>query len=418
MGFMTKTSATGRPGRRPSRSARSARRPVGLPTAEPRVLLVSASIGEGHNAAAAAFAAAIRQLRPGCEIREVDTFTQRGETFVRGAYQAAVQLTPPMQQLWYWVVERLAIMRWFYREVVGRRVARTLRPHVADFQPDIVVSTYPLATAGLSWLRRRGLLDAPVLAVLCDFAPHAFWIYPHVTRYFVLSEHAQRVMDKLAPEVPVTVCATPVPRSFTPPSARESTAARERYGIPPDALAVLVSGGAFGLGSVTAAVDAALAAPRTQVIVVCGRNERLRAALHQRHGNNDRLRVFGWVEDMGELMAGVDVVVNNAGGMTATEALARGRALVMFRPIAGHGRACASAMAQTGLAVVGTRRGWLTKQLTRWAERSELLRGAQARAAQHARAHHMSEAAALVLNHAVNGAAADTGEPRVGEQAS
>ena len=39
--------------------------------------------------------------------------------------------------------------------------------------------------------------------------------------------------------------------------------------------------------------------------------------------------VLGWVEDTAGLTAAADVGVNNAGGVTAQEALARGRALPM-----------------------------------------------------------------------------------------
>ena len=51
-----------------------------------------------------------------------------------------------------------------------------MAPRVAAVDPDAVVSTYPLATAGLGRLRRTGALDVPVTAILSDVAPHAFWV--------------------------------------------------------------------------------------------------------------------------------------------------------------------------------------------------------------------------------------------------
>jgi UDP-N-acetylglucosamine:LPS N-acetylglucosamine transferase len=59
--------------------------------------------------------------------------------------------------------------------------------------------------------------------------------------------------------------------------------------------------------------------------------------------------VFGWVEDMRTLMAACDVVIDNACGTTAKEALRLGVPVVTFRPIAGHGRDDALAMAALGL---------------------------------------------------------------------
>jgi hypothetical protein len=55
---------------------------------------------------------------------------------------------------------------------------------------------------------------------------------------------------------------------------------------------------------------------------------------------------------MAALTVASDVVVTNAGGATSLEALACGRAIVMYRPIAAHGKANAELMAAAGLAEV------------------------------------------------------------------
>ncbi|MDQ3763689.1 MAG: hypothetical protein M3460_19330 [Actinomycetota bacterium] len=233
--------------------------------------------------------------------------------------------------------------------------------------------------------------------------------------YFVLSNDGRAAMRTIAPGTRVTVCAPPVAPAFHPYNGQDVAAARERYGLSHDALVVLVSCGAMGLGSVTAAVDAVLAAgPRCQVVAVCGRNKRLQATLCRRREHADRLLVLGWVDGMATLMAAVDVVVNNAGGVTAIEALSCGRALVMFRPIAGHGRASAAAMAAAGLAVVCIRRRRLTRLLAQWINEPVLLRAAQARALRHAIAHRLEEAAEAVLGHTARDATASSSRPCTG----
>jgi diacylglycerol O-acyltransferase len=388
---------------------------VTVSPAATRVLLVTASIGEGHNSSAAALAYALRRVRPGCDLRTVDIFALMGSgsgPFFRCAYRGAVQLAPMLHELWYQGLRRLAAFHWFYRQVVGARVGRALTGEVVGFRPHIVVSTYPLGTAGLCWLRRRGLLEVPIIALLSDFAPHAFWVYPGVDEYFVLNDNGRAAMSALAPGARVTVCAPPVAPTFHPRNRQDIVAIRQRYGIPQEALAVLVSCGALGLGSIAAAVDAVLAAgPGCHAVVVCGRNNRLQATLRRRGERADRLLVLGWVEDMPTLMAAVDVVVNNAGGVTATEALACGRALVMFRPVAGHGRASAAALAEAGFAVVCTERRKLTSLIAQWIEQPPLLRTAQARALKHATAHRLEQAAQAILLHTARDAADSSTNP-------
>ena len=75
---------------------------------------------------------------------------------------------------------------------------------------------------------------------------------------------------------------------------------------------------------------------------------------------NGRLRVLGWVDDVPTLLRAADVVVTNAGGATSLEALATQTPVVMFQPIAAHGRANAEYMARAGLADLCASPGELT----------------------------------------------------------
>ena len=92
------------------------------------------------------------------------------------------------------------------------------------------------------------------------------------------------------------------------------------------------------------------AGPGIQVIAVCGHNDVLLEQLRGRGEPAGGLRVVGWTDDMPGWMAASDVVVANGGGATALEAVASGRPVIMFDPIAGHGRANAALMAASGLA--------------------------------------------------------------------
>ena len=59
--------------------------------------------------------------------------------------------------------------------------------------------------------------------------------------------------------------------------------------------------------------------------------------------------VIGWTSEMPSLMAAADVLVENAGGLTAMEAFAAGLPVVTFQPIPGHGRDNARTMAAAGV---------------------------------------------------------------------
>jgi UDP-N-acetylglucosamine:LPS N-acetylglucosamine transferase len=167
------------------------------------------------------------------------------------------------------------------------------------------------------------------------------------------------------PGMRVAVGALPVRDAFAP---ADQAAARARLGIASGRFAALLTAGSLALGRMGRAVTAVLAAgPDIQAVVVCGRNEALREKLAGYTGPPDRLRVLGWTDDMPGWMAAADVVIGNAGGATGLEALASGRPVVMFDPIAGHGLANAELMASAGLAVLARSPAELTTTIHRLA---------------------------------------------------
>jgi hypothetical protein len=81
-------------------------------------------------------------------------------------------------------------------------------------------------------------------------------------------------------------------------------------------------------------------------VIVCGRNSSL---AHELREEGFRY-VFDWVDDMPTLMRAVDVLVQNAGGLSSLEAFASGLPVVSYRCIPGHGRTNAAALEEAGLA--------------------------------------------------------------------
>jgi UDP-N-acetylglucosamine:LPS N-acetylglucosamine transferase len=100
------------------------------------------------------------------------------------------------------------------------------------------------------------------------------------------------------------------------------------------------------MGSVPQTVRDLIEHPDLRVVVLCGRNDRLRRRL----ARLPRVVALGWRDDVPSLMAACDVLVHNAGGLSLTEALATGLPAITYRPIPGHGRANAEVLDRAGLA--------------------------------------------------------------------
>jgi len=196
-------------------------------------------------------------------------------------------------------------------------------------------------------LRADGDLDAVVVTYLTDPAVHRMWVHAAVDHHLTVTEATSR-MGRLAYRTPMRAVGGLVSPRFgarLPADRRE--ALREELGLRGDRPIVLVVTGSLGLGEVPDAVRQIAATGCAQVVVLCGRNTRLRA---QFSPDDEGVIALGWRDDVPELMAVADVLVHNAGGLTLTEALTAGLPAITFRPIPGHGTANAATLLDAGLA--------------------------------------------------------------------
>jgi UDP-N-acetylglucosamine:LPS N-acetylglucosamine transferase len=316
-----------------------------------RVLVLSAPVGEGHVAAARALAARMRALWPGARIREVEsTGGAHRDRLIRTAYAVTMRRAPRLYGLGYDLLVRFPRAAALFKALTAARLGRALGPLVDAERPDLVVSTYPMISGGLAWLRRRGRLPGRAVVVVTDVAVHPFWVWADLDETWTLLPASRDQARAVAPGADAIVAPPVVAPAFRP---GDRTAARAAAGLPGDAFVVLLSGGSLGFGALEPLVDAVLAAaPGVTAVVLCGHNDRLRARLARRGLPAERLVAVGWTDRMPELVTAADLVLTTAGGVTATEALAVGRPVLFAAPVPGHGRAGAAMTADAGLGIV------------------------------------------------------------------
>ena len=303
-----------------------------FPTERPHVLILSASIGGGHNAAAAVLRHDLEAL--GCRVTVLDGFafaTPLLSRYFAWAYPVQLRHAPWLYDWQFRSSHRPAWAR-FWRAVYSALAAGAFERLLEEVNPDIVVSTYPLVTQALGSLRLQRRITVPTVAVITDFGVHRLWTAPGIDLHLVPSRvSAAQVEDATGT---VQVMEPLVRAAFREPMDRRE--ARERFGFDPEEFVALVVAGAWGIGRVEAIVrDVAACDVRT--VVVCGKNQDLVDRLRREHGGNARVQILGWTDALPELMAAADCLVQNAGGLTCLEAIARRLPILIYRPIAGHG---------------------------------------------------------------------------------
>ncbi|MCC3766909.1 glycosyltransferase [Streptomyces sp. UNOC14_S4] len=331
----------------------------------PRVLVVSGSMGAGHDGAARELVRRLGERGVEAVSRDfLDALPRAHRPPLRGLHTFTARHTP---RIFDWLArceERDSAVR------EGTRwVCRTARGEVARWAVGgfgVVVSVFPLATQTLGMLRRDGGLGTPVVCCLTDPAPNRLWVHPGVDLYLTaLQATAEEAAERYG--VPMSVGGPLVAPVFRQPvDEAVRRAVRAELGVPPDRRMVLLAAGALGSGEVMTSVVAVRKVPGTATVVLCGRNDRLR----RRAAAVPGVVALGWREDVPHLMAAADVLLHNAGGLSLTEALVAGLPAVSYQVLAGHGRRNAATLARAGLVPWPRTPGELAGALHRQAART------------------------------------------------
>jgi UDP-N-acetylglucosamine:LPS N-acetylglucosamine transferase len=340
-----------------------------------RVLIISAEMGEGHNAAAAALTEAIAESWPDCTVEQLDTMELHGARFARAARRAygfQLRVFPWSYEVFYSWLSRSARFAQAARVAVGAFFGHRLARALTARKPDLVISTYPFGSAALDWLRKNRGLQTVSVTYIPAFHVHPLWAYDGIDMHYVMYDTAAEDASLPGFEHVVSLGAPPVRRGFGDVSQGD---ARQSLGIPPDDFVVLMTGGAWGLGGISAGVAALVELePPVHVVVVCGRNTGLEAEMRSLATSHvGRLTVYGYVGTMPELMAAANVVVTNGAGVTVLEALRTPRPVVAFAPLAGHGTASTVEMVRRNLAVEARDTPALVEQIRRLRTDPDLL---------------------------------------------
>lgn len=307
-----------------------------------RIVIISASVGAGHDGAAAEIARRLAASGYRVDRRDFVDLLPVGK-LLRSGYRRLLVRAPSGYQRFYDMTERASQPGLAVRALLRSAERRTMRVLPADTRA--IVSTHHAASQVLGALRRRRGVTVPTLTYLTDFSVHPLFVArgidAHMAVHPIPAEQARH-----HGATAVTVTGPVVNPAFAPATRAERLAARARFGLPELGPLALLVAGSWGVGSVREAATEILGTGIAVPVVVCGRNKLLA----------DRLRrdgiqhAFGWVDDMPGLMRACDIVVQNAGGLSSLEALASGLPVASYRCIPGHGGANAAALEEAGLA--------------------------------------------------------------------
>jgi len=305
-----------------------------------KILIVMSDTGGGHRSAAEAIAEAAHQLYgEACRVEIADPWANHTPFPINRLGQLYGPLVNHGAILW----------KLIFRSTSNRRVMSSLvkilwpmvRKSLTDFlrqsNPDVIVSVHPILTYFSIRALQEANLRIPFVTVVTDLVSlHPLWLCPETDSCLVPTEPARdRALASGLSLEKVKVVGLPVGLKFAR-GIGEKEALRDKLGLERDRPTILVVGGGEGIGKVYKIARAiAKARVNAQLVVVAGRNKRLRRRLEKVDWEIPTT-VFGFVTNMPELMGASDVIVTKAGPATISEALIIGLPILLSGFIPGQ----------------------------------------------------------------------------------
>jgi processive 1,2-diacylglycerol beta-glucosyltransferase len=337
-----------------------------------RILITTASYGEGHNAAARALETAFNDEAPGTA-KVVDIYalcTPRLNSLIRSTYLAAINRTPGLWKHIYAWMDRPGFMT---RSVALLRPQwRMLQAIIERERPEAICSTFPAYAAIFQHFGPGSGFDLPHFNVVTDsISINSIWWRPGCNGWFVPNEDSAEVM-RAAGVDPARIHVTGFP---VPPFFRKNEGVVTRPpledGAAPRVLYIINS----GTRNAEATARMLLAEDEWEVTCTVGRDDSLRRILTEAAAGRSRpATILGWTDQIPRLLMSHHVVVSKAGGATTQEAVAARCPMVVNQVVPGqeegncelllrHG---AGALATTPAAVIGTLRAAFAERGRGW----------------------------------------------------
>ncbi len=317
-------------------------------------MILAAGVGSGHNQAASAVEVALATLRTDDEVHRLDILETTNEVFNRlydDAYFALVSEAPWLVGWGYDQADAPFKLRSIVTWLEQLNTIPFLR-EVRDYDPDVVICTHFLPARLISIMLARRQLKATLTVVGTDYDFQGLWLTSPFHHFFAARDESRVYLTSIGiPSDRVSACGIPVREGLGDPVDREAVLAR--FNLRPDLPVVLISAGAAG-GTYTTQIVAQtlrMASP-FQAVVVCGRNEELKASIEAQVADRaESYRVLGYTTEMADLMRISSLFVGKPGGLSSSECMAVGLPMVIINPIPGQEVRNADYLLEEGAAV-------------------------------------------------------------------
>lgn len=323
-----------------------------------KILIITTSAGNGHVATAKAISSAIERRYPGqFNVKLADAFTDIKFAAPIGQiaipfYSSSVKLLNAYPYKLFFKLSDATprLINQFFTTIfkdLGRE-------YLLDEDPDIIVTTFPIIGYAASRILAAGWhKEVSTITVVTDAGDvHSLWLTGNETAVLVSTpETIEYAAQFGVPRESMHYLGFPIDhRLSTLPSKEE---ARERLALDKDLPVILFTCGGLGMGGKIKVLARHLSGHsyEAQYLFVAGKNAELKRELEALEFENP-VKVFGYVDNMPDLLAAADLVVSKAGWITVYEAMVAKCPLLLVDVVPGQEEPNADFVQRHGVGII------------------------------------------------------------------
>lgn len=323
-----------------------------------KALILSISTGQGHHATGQAIENEFKKRGIDCETLDAYEYIEPilSHLVSKGYLLSTAYARRISSKLYDMVVKKnKPLKKYSVPKITNTVWAKDLKTYIEEYKPDVIICTHVLSAILVNIMRERDWVDAVTVGVVTDFTLHPLWEEARLLDYYVTpTDLLEFQMQKKGLEVgKMLSIGIPINPKFS--ERIDRLEARSRLGLDLHKHTILLMSGSMGYGKIDESIERLDRLNFDfQVLVVCGNNKRMYKKVKEL-STKKRFDIYGYVNNVDVMMDAADCIITKPGGITTSEAMAKGLPMIMVNPIPGHEMRNAEFMLNNGLALYATK---------------------------------------------------------------
>lgn len=317
-----------------------------------RILILTASYGDGHLQAARTLKHSFE--RQGIEQVHILDLMEEAHPIINKVSTALYIKSMLISQYgfdyygWSYYITKDTKFHVGWGRYIHNLGQNKLKEIISQILPNAVVSTFPYGAVP-EICAHLGILN---FTVVTDFTLHARWVHPKIDKYYVSADELKgQLLLSTVPPDRIQVSGIPIREAFEATNHYEKNPFLKV--LDKKRKTILILAGSYGvLGHIDEMINSIKIIGGSQVAVVCGRNQKLEQKLKKKFEHDPFVFIFGFVEDIHQLMGVSSCIIAKAGGLTLSESLALQVPLFIYKPFAGQEKENAVFLSSKGVAFI------------------------------------------------------------------